>query len=393
MWQILDLTSQPISDLQDSGFFGRRSLNPLVAIITERIPSEDCEKRYYPTNNSGTVLRLVLLGFGSVGQAFAKILLTRIGLLKETYFLEPRIVAIVDSSGAAVKQDGLDLRLALATKEDKGKISDYPKFGRPEISGVEILDEVDSDVAIEVTPTNIIDGEPGLSHIARAIDRGNHLITSNKGPLALAFDELVKSARDNGVEFRYTATVGGGTPIISLAKRCLAGNAVLSVRGILNGTTNYVLTRMTKEGLGMEEVLESARHLGLAEKDPSYDIDGIDTACKIVILANALIGRSATFKDVEEVTGIRGIAKEEVEEARARGFAIKLIGTADSSTLRVHPEPIPIGSPLCVDGTLNAIILETDLAKEITIIGRGAGPMETASTILNDLFDILRVTR
>lgn len=328
-----------------------------------------------------------------MGQAFAKILLTKIGLLRKTYFLEPRVVAIADSSGAAVKQDGLDLRLALTTKENKGKIAEFPEFGRPEISGTEILEKVDSDVVIEVTPTNIVDGEPGLSHIAKAIDRGNHVITSNKGPLALAFSRLVQSARKRGVEFRYTATVGGGTPIISLAERCLAGNAVLSVRGILNGTTNYVLTRMTKEALGMEEVLESARRLGIAEKDPSYDIDGIDTACKIVILANALIGRSVTYRDAEEVTGIRDVSKEEVEEARARGFAIKLIGTVDSSRLRVHPEPVPMGSPLCVDGTLNAVVLETDLAKEITIIGRGAGPTETASTILNDLIDILRATR
>lgn len=325
-----------------------------------------------------------------MGQAFVEILPTRLDLLRRNYLVEPKVVAIADSSGAAINPGGLDLGLAIKTKRQKGKIALYPKFGRSDISGVEVLDQVDADVAIEVTPTNVIDAEPGLSHMLKAIEMGDHLVTSNKGPFALAFSKIVDAAEKQGVELRYNGTVGGATPIVSLAKRCLAGNTVLSVRGVLNATTNYILTRMTKEDLTLERALASAQSLGIAETDPTYDIDGIDTACKIVILANAIMNRKVSYRDVEEITGISGIKREEVEEAKEKGFAIKLIGTVGDEALRVRPERVAFTSPLCVDEMLNSVILETDLAKEITIIGRGAGPTETASTILNDLIDVIR---
>ncbi|HID91302.1 TPA: homoserine dehydrogenase, partial [Candidatus Bathyarchaeota archaeon] len=285
------------------------------------------------------MLRIALLGFGSVGRGFATVLLSKMAFLRRNYLVKPTVVAIVDTSGAAVKPDGVDLRLALKVKAGKGGIAAYPNHGRQGMSGVETLDSVDSDVIVEVTPTNIVDGEPGMSHILRAIDKGRHVITSNKGPLALAFRRLTGLARRRGVEFRYTATVGGATPVISLAKRCLAGNDILSIRGILNSTTNYVLTQMTRMGLTMEEALERARPRGIVEKDPTYDVMGIDTACKIVILANALMNRNVTYGDVREITGIQGITREDIEEAMRGGFAIKLIGTADDRTLRVRPEP------------------------------------------------------
>jgi homoserine dehydrogenase len=336
-------------------------------------------------------MRIIILGFGTVGQAVAEVLLTKAAFLSKNYQVSPRIVGVADHSGAAFNQEGLDSKLAVEVKRNTGAISSYPEFGRKKFSSLDLLDAVDGDIMIEATPTNINNGEPGLSNILRAMGAGMHVITSNKGPLALAFGHLVETAAKKHVQFRYGATVGGATPILSLAGRCLAGNEVLAIRGILNGTTNYILTKMSREGVEMNEALDEAQRLKIAETDPSYDIDGIDTACKIVILANAVMNRRVTFKDMKSIEGIREISLNEVVEAKNNGFAMKLIGSVDQHKLMVRPEQIPYSNPLCVDGTLNAVTFKTDLASDVTLIGKGAGPVETASTILNDLVDIVKV--
>ena len=175
--------------------------------------------------------------------------------------------------------------------------------------------------------------------------------------------------------------------MFSLVRECLRGDRVIRISGILNGTTNYILSRMFFEEIGFEIALKEAQERGIAEKDPSYDVDGIDAACKLVILANALMKRDVGFGDVERV-GIRGITQEAVSLAKKANYAIKLIGTIDRR-LEVAPKLVPVNHPLCVHGTLNAIHLETDLAREITLVGYGAGK-ETVSAILNDLITVLR---
>ncbi|MEM2648658.1 MAG: hypothetical protein QXS10_06270, partial [Candidatus Bathyarchaeia archaeon] len=167
----------------------------------------------------------------------------------------------------------------------------------------------------------------------------------------------------------------------------LQGDRIIRLSGILNGTTNYILSRMFFEEISFDIALKEAQEKGIAERDPSYDVDGIDAACKIVILANALMGRDAKLEDVERV-GIRGITQEAISLAKKANYAIKLIGTIDRR-LEVAPKLVPINHPLCVHGTLNAIHIETDLAREITLVGYGAG-RETVSAILNDLVTVLK---
>lgn len=337
-------------------------------------------------------MRLVFVGFGNLGRGLARILLEKCEFLREGFKLSPRVVAAVDERGAAVDERGLKLQRLLRVAQQAGTVAAYPSRGREGRLAVEVIKGVDCDVVLELTPTNIKTGEPGLTHIKTAMRAGKHVITSNKGPLVVAFKELKGLAERQGVEFRYSASVGGAVPVIGLAEKLLAGDEVLEIRGVLNGTTNYILTRMERGGAPFDVVLREAQELGIAEKDPSLDIDGIDTACKITILANAILGIDAKLKDVR-IAGIRRISPGAIKLAREAGYLIKLVGVARRGSLEVGPKLVPSGHPLAVGGTLNAVTFELDLAREITISGFGAGPRETSSALLNDLVDIYNCIR
>jgi len=332
-------------------------------------------------------LRLVLIGFGHVGRGFGRALLEKANFLRRNHGLSPRVVAAVDEFGATIDEAGLNLKNLLAVAEKKNTVAEYPRKGKRGKSAIEVIEGVEADVVFELTPTNIKTGEPGLTHIKRAMLAGRHVITSNKGPLVVAFRELEQLARKQGVEFRYSASVGGAVPVIGLAKKLLAGNEVRAIQGILNGTTNYILTRMDKEGAPFDVVLREAQELGIAEKDPTLDVDGIDTACKITILANAVLGLNAKLRDVK-VEGIRRVRPEAMRLAHEAGCTIKLVGTARRDLLEVGPRLVPLGHPLAVGGTLNAVTFELDLAREITVAGFGAGARETSSALIGDLIDV-----
>jgi homoserine dehydrogenase len=198
---------------------------------------------------------------------------------------------------------------------------------------------------------------------------------------------LTELAEYNNVYLRFSGTVGGGTPVLEFAKRCLAGDKILAIRGILNGTTNYILTEMAQNRLTFQEALANAQKLGYAEREPSMDVDGFDAACKVVILANWILNKKITLKNVD-ITGIREVSLDSLDEASKRGNTIKLIGSIDSEGPKVKPVEIAKSSPLCVSGVLNAVTFYTEYAGEETIIGKGAGGIGTASAVLRDLLDI-----
>jgi homoserine dehydrogenase len=312
----------------------------------------------------------------------------KIAFLRKELALIPRVVAVVDDSGAVVERKGIDFRKLTAMARRGGKVSSFPKAKRGKLA-LSVIEGVESDVVFELTPTNIETGEPGLTHIKQAMKAGRHVVTSNKGPLVVAFRELEELARRQGVEFRYSASVGGAIPVIEMARKLLAGNEILEIQGVLNGTTNYILTRMGEEGVPFAQVLREAQELGVAEKDPTLDIEGIDTAAKLVILSNAILGRNVDLRDVRR-EGIARVTPEAMKLAREVGQTIKLVGVASRSTLEVSPKLVPLGHPLAVGGTLNAINFKLDLAREISITGFGAGPRETSSSLLGDLIDIYR---
>jgi homoserine dehydrogenase len=330
-------------------------------------------------------MRIILIGYGIVGQALTSIIQSRRLEMVRNYGLNPKIVAVVDKGGAAVNPQGLDLTRIMSLKK-QGTIAADPQFGCPAFSASEIINSLEAEVVVETTSTNIKNGEPGLSHIKTAFKSGKHVITTNKGPLALALPALTELANYNSVYLRFSGTVGGGTPVLEFAKKCLAGDRIVAVRGILNGTTNYILTEMTEKYTSFRQALRSAQKLGYAETDPSMDIDGLDSACKVVIMANWIMNKKFTLRDVK-VQGIRGVTQERVLAAAKKGNLLKLIGSIDENASVMLTE-IDRHDPLCVRGVLNAVTFVSEFAGDETVIGKGAGGIETASAILRDLIDI-----
>jgi len=333
-------------------------------------------------------MRIIIVGFGTVGQAFARIILHKKRDILKLYGFEPNIVAAVDSGGAAIDHSGLDIEELLNLKKARKSVALYHGGGRRDMSGIDVIEEMEADTVVEATPTRIVDGEPGLSNIKAALRRKRHVITTNKGPLAIALPSLMELADYKDAALRFSGTVGAGTPILDFGKKCLLGDRILSIRGILNGTTNYILTRMGEGGVTMEEALKEAQQAGYAEADPTYDVEGIDTACKLVIMANWLMGRNVTIKDVN-VEGIRSVTPKEVAAAKAEDSEVKLIGIIEEK-IWVRPTVIDGKHPLAVGGTLNAVSFKAEYAGEITMVGKGAGGMETAGAVLRDLIDIRR---
>jgi len=330
-------------------------------------------------------MRLVVIGFGVVGQSFAKLLLSRSADLYSQYGINPRIVACVDNGGYAISAPGLDLQRLLNTKKLVGTVGKYDEKSS-NIDSIRLIEKVDAEILLELTPTNIDNGEPGISNIIAAMKSGKHVITVNKGPLALAFPSLLELANYNNVKLRFSGTVGGGMPILEFAKRCLNGDNIVSFRGILNGTTNYILSKMD-EGLTFNEALNDAKYKGYAEAVPSLDVDGFDAAAKLVIMANWIMGMKVTIKDVTR-RGISGVSLSHVQRAHKRGNAIKLIAMCDNKQLVVKPTELSNLNPICVNGTLNAVTFSSEYSGEHTIIGHGAGGIPTASAVLRDLIDI-----
>ena len=331
-------------------------------------------------------MRIILIGYGIVGQSFTKLLLSKLVDLYNLYGMKPRIVACVDKNGSAIDTSGLDIQRLLEMKKNKGTVGEYYRNKTSQLDPLQIIENIDAEVVMELTPTNLKDGEPGLSHITSAMKYGKNVITVNKGPLSVAFPSLIELANYNGIMFKFSGTVGGGTPILEFAKRCLKGDRIVSFKGILNGTTNFILSKM-EEGLTFKEALKDAQIKGYAETVPSLDIDGFDAAAKLVIMANWLMGMKVALDDVNR-NGITKVKTQEVSKALKKGNAIKLIASCENKKLVVKPMEVSKLDPICVNGTLNSVTFSLEYAGNQTIIGRGAGGIETASAVLRDMIEI-----
>ncbi|MCL2712279.1 MAG: homoserine dehydrogenase [Methanomassiliicoccaceae archaeon] len=330
-------------------------------------------------------MRLIIAGFGTVGQGFAEALSKRADMLSSSYG-GVKIVAAFDSKSYAADKNGLDPIALVKRKTDTGSVgADKMK------DGIDVLNSVEYDILVEASPTNIQTGGDGLRYIEHALRHGKDVITVNKGPLALKFKELKKLADRKKAMIRFEGTVGGAMPIINLCCEDLKGEKVRSIRGIFNGTCNFILGRMDN-GLPFEQALKEAQYMGYAESDPSYDIEGIDTACKVVILANSVFKRNVRFSDVS-ITGIASVNAEAIALAADQDMVIRLIGEVSDTVLEVSPRLIPKGHPLSISGTLNTAQIIADMAGPITISGKGAGRIETASAILSDLIAVMEKRR
>lgn len=332
-------------------------------------------------------MRIILAGFGTVGQALTKVLHQDEQRIVQAYGFRPQLTTIVDSRGSCFDEAGLDIPLVLKTKEKYGTVANYPGSGRRNDDSRRIISDSDAEVVVETTPTNFKDGEPGLSNIKTALSTGKNVVTANKGPLALAMPALLELARHRNLHLRFSGTVGGGTPFLDFAARCMPGERIARIKGILNGTTNYILTRMEDASLTFQKALAEAQKKGYAEKDPTNDVEGFDTAAKIVIVANWVLAKRFSLRDLE-ITGISRITPQKLRKAQASGAKVKLIGRIENSSASVQPEEISADDPTCVPDTLNALTFSTEHAGDITLIGPGAGGERTASAIVRDLVSI-----
>ena len=283
------------------------------------------------------------------------------------------VIAVADSSSGVVDGDGVGAEAVLSRKRDRGTVGD----GTPE----DVL-AADYDVLVEATPTTLDDAEPGFSHVERALARDRHVVLANKGPVAERYDDIRALEADSEGTVLFEAAVGGAIPILSTIDDL--NGQVTAARGVLNGTANFILSRMAAEGLDYEHVLAEAQDLGVAEADPTFDVEGIDAALKCVILANVLYEDTYTLEDAE-VEGIDDLPGSALELAAEDGRTIRLIGEVADGEVRVGPRLVPENGTLAVSGTLNIVQLETKHAGRLNISGRGAGGPETASAVLADI--------
>jgi len=326
-------------------------------------------------------LNLIIIGFGNVGKGFSNVLIDKKKFLENLGY-KFNVKAICEWNGSIIDENGINLRELLEFVKHK-KISEYKNFS--DRLAKDVLEKVDADIVLELTPGNIQTGEPGLSNIINALNNDKHVVTSNKSPLALKFNEIMDLAKKRNKKVLYEATVAGAIPLFNLCRETLQINTIKNIYGIFNGTTNYILTKMTDEGVDFNTALKEAQELGYAERDPSYDINGYDTAVKVVIGANAILKKRMTLKDIK-ISGISEITEEAIKLAKDHNYVIKLIGDCDKGEVSLRL--IKKDAPLNVKGNLNAVLIETDIAKDITIIGRGAGPIETSSSIFSDVLKI-----
>ncbi|TMI07204.1 homoserine dehydrogenase [Candidatus Bathyarchaeota archaeon] len=332
-------------------------------------------------------MRIILVGFGTVGQALARVLHQDENRIVQAYGFRPQITAIVDSQGSCSDNGGLDIPLALKTKNEYGTVAKYPRKGRRNGDSARLISNSEAEVVVETTPTNFKDAEPGLSNIKTALANDKHVVTANKGPLAVAMPALLELADHRNRQLRFSGTVGGGTPFLDFAAKCMPGERIIQVRGILNGTKNYILTRMETASLTFEKALAEAQKKGYAEKDPTNDVEGFDTAAKIVIIANWVLKKKYSLRNLD-ITGITKITPQKLKQAKASNAKVKLIGRIEESSASVAPEQVPTTDPTCVPDTLNALTFTTEHAGDITLIGPGAGGERTASAIVRDLVSI-----
>jgi len=340
-------------------------------------------------------LRIGIVGCGTVGQGFMECLDRKAAELQARHGFEAKITAVAaPRRGSLIVPQGLDIRRALKALAAGGTLQAVdPRAAKYDgIPTVDLIEAAGADLIVELTPTDIKTGEPAASHIRRALMTGKHVVTTNKGPVALHGRELADLARKRKLHFRYEGAVMSGTPVFSLAERGFAGASIKEIRGILNGTTNLILTRMEEGGLDFGEALAEARKLGYAEADPSADVEGRDALAKIVILANVLLEAGLKPAAVS-ATGITGITKAMIASARAEGFRYKLIAYARRDGARivagVGPRKLPLDDPLArVMEARNALTFDTDLLGPGTIEGPGAGRLETGYAVLQDVLAI-----
>jgi len=338
------------------------------------------------------VFKIAFIGYGVVAQGLTEILLEKKQMLKNKFDFECQVVAVSDiMKGSVYDEEGLDLQKLLELTKNGKKLDEYPS-GIKGWDSLKTIKESTADTIVEVTYTDVKTGEPALTHIKTALTSGKNVVSTNKGPVIKEVLNLLKLAKENNVYYGFEGVVLAGTPSLNLAEYTLAGNKITGFKGIMNGTTNYILTQM-ENGMSYADALKKAQELGYAEADPTGDVEGWDALGKVVILSNVVLGKKLSWEDVQR-KGITEITTNDIASAKSEGKRWKLIGSAQiqndgSIKAKVWPEKLPLSDPLTgIGGATNALTYLTDELGPVTIIGPGAGKRETGFSLLIDLLTI-----
>lgn len=329
-----------------------------------------------------------LIGFGGVGQALIKLLIDKESYLLQQYNLKINVKYIIKSNGGIYNPSGINLSEILKVIDENINITCHNEW-KDNLNINDIIDNNDIDTLVELTSTNIETGEPGLTHIRKSLENNINVVTGNKGPILLDYKKLKVLADNNNVELKVGCTTGGALPSINGGIYDIAGSKIQSIEGVLNGTTNYILSKMANDNVDYKEALLEAQKVGIAESDPSLDVLGYDTASKIIILSNVLMNSDLKLEDLK-INGIEEVRLDNIEKAKVRGNKIKLIGKVykKDNLVKGYVTPIEIDEnhPLyCVDYKNKGIYYKTDTLGDISIIGGASGTMNAAASILRDI--------
>lgn len=335
--------------------------------------------------------RIALIGLGNVAQGFLRILTERAAQLEKHYDLRVRITAVSDlHRGSIADPEGFDPHILLKAVSETGRIDSIPAKDRG-WDAITTIHGADCDLVAELAYTNLNDGQPALDHIRTALSIGKHVITTNKGPIALHYPELADLAAKRGLFLGIEGTVMSGTPCLRWAKDLPHSAGIEKIEGILNGTSNFILTNM-ETGADFEQALLEAQRLGYAEADPSGDVDGHDVAGKVAILANQLLGADLDPRQIE-CRGIRDLTAADLATAASQNRRWKLLGQIHREEghikARVAPVALDPSHPLHgLNNAQNGLTLETQTLGQITILGPGAGKIETGMALISDLISL-----
>lgn len=335
-------------------------------------------------------VNIILMGFGHVGRESLRLISEKREFCRKHYCLDMHFHAVFRSEGAFINSSRLVSGDVWKRLQAPKEISKNPNW-RTGFALDKALASCEPGVLVECTPSNIKDGEPGLSHIHEALERGWHVVTANKGPLVHDYCSLIEEAKRCRLALKFSGATAAALPCLDIALLSLAGTEILRIEGILNGTTNFILTRM-KEGKDYDEALAEAQKRGIAESDPSLDVEGWDTASKIVLIANACFAKCLTLDDVR-VEGIKDIPSHLLQQGREEGKVIRLLGTINREKekidLSVRLAVITGSHPLFgVDGTNKGLTLITDTMDSITVVGGKSDPRGAAAALLKDIIHI-----
>ncbi len=345
------------------------------------------------TANLPVEYNLALIGFGNVGQGLAEILANKAPLLRDKFAADIRIVAICDlDHGSIADPNGIDPQALMDHLDKIGDLKEFPASNKG-WDACETIANSGANVLVELSFTDLETGEPALSYMVQALALGMNVSTTNKGPAALHFPKLLELSKAYGGEIGLEGTVMSGTPTLALGMKKLTAAGVTRIQGILNGTTNYILGEM-ENGADYADALQDAQAKGYAEADPTGDVDGHDAAAKVVILANLVMGQNMTIEDVSRI-GISGLTAKQIQSALLENRRWKLIATLEkiNGQIQGSVKPIKLDAthPLYgVSGAANAVTYSTELLGDITLIGPGAGRIETGYAIIGDILSFPR---